>query len=69
MERRDLSKQVGQSLPAPLVPKLAAWLLRKIGGRVVLTDEELREVEASNLNTTIQGDGSVLCVDHNVKGL
>lgn len=69
MERRDLSKQVGQSLPAPLVPKLAAWLLRKVGGRVVLTDEELREVEASNLNTTIQGDGSVVCVDHKISSI
>lgn len=68
MERRDLYRQVGQGLPAPLVPKLAAWLLRKLGGRVVLTDEELREVEASNLHTEIQNDGSVVCVDHVLKG-
>lgn len=66
MERRDLAKQVGQNLPAPLVPKLAAWLLRKLGGRVVLTDDELREVEACNLYTAIQNDGSVLCIDHRI---
>jgi hypothetical protein len=57
-------QQVGQSLPTPLVPKLAAWLLRKLGGRVVLADEELHEVEACNLQTTIQRDGTVVCVDH-----